>query len=70
MRPADVLVAATHHGAQALGLENEVGVIARGKQADLLAVTGDPTTDIRTLKNARLVLQGGRIVRDGNVPAR
>jgi len=70
MRPTDALVAATHHGAQALGLENEVGVIVRGKQADLLAVTGDPTTDIRTLNHVRLVIQGGRIVRNGGGPAR
>ncbi|SRR5579883_1070856 len=62
MRPADALVAATRHGAEALGPDHGGGVIARGRTADLVAARGDPTRDIRALHDVRLVVQDGRIV--------
>lgn len=61
-RPADALVAATRHGAGALGMQDRLGEIARGKTADLLAVEGDPTDDITALQRVALVVQAGRIV--------
>jgi imidazolonepropionase-like amidohydrolase len=59
--PAYVLKTATSVAAQALG-RDDLGVIARGKAADLLAVQGDPLQDIRALTQPCLVVTRGRVV--------
>ncbi|MBI4279726.1 MAG: amidohydrolase family protein [Armatimonadetes bacterium] len=59
MSPAQALVAGTFHGARALGMEDRLGTVARGKIADLLAVEGDPTADITALRRVALVVQSG-----------
>jgi imidazolonepropionase-like amidohydrolase len=64
MRPHDALAAATRHGADALGVGDRLGVIARGKVADLVAVDGDPTADITALRRVSFVMQGGHVMRD------
>ena len=63
MRPAQALLAATAVDAQILGLEREIGRIASGLQADLVAVSGDPTQDIATVEKVRFVMKGGVIYR-------
>jgi imidazolonepropionase-like amidohydrolase len=65
MRPLDALVAATQNGARALGMIDRIGTIERGKAADLLAVDGDPTREIETLRRVALVVQDGRVVGGG-----
>ncbi|HKX16576.1 MAG TPA: amidohydrolase family protein [bacterium] len=60
MSASRALVAATRHGAEALGVGDRLGTIARGKLADLIAVEGDPTADITALRRVSLVVQGGR----------
>jgi imidazolonepropionase-like amidohydrolase len=62
MSPANALIAATRNGARALGLERDLGTVERGKQADLLAVEGDPTRDISALRQVALVVQNGQVV--------
>ncbi len=59
----EALIAATRHGAEHLGIAEQVGTIEVGKQADLIAVAGDPLVDITALADVRLVLRSGRIVR-------
>ena len=59
-----VLRAATSGNARMLHLEGEIGTIAPGLVADLVAVAGDPTADLAALRAVRLVLQAGRIVVD------
>jgi imidazolonepropionase-like amidohydrolase len=63
MRPADVLIAATFGNARLFKLSDRLGAIKPGLLADLIAVHGDPTTDISALRAVRLVMKGGEIVR-------
>ncbi len=55
----DVLQAATWGGAQALGLEDKIGSVQPGKQADLLLVAGDPTTSLAPLQQIQAVARRG-----------
>jgi imidazolonepropionase-like amidohydrolase len=59
MSPMQVLVAATRGGAMAMGLAKETGTVEKGKSADLLIVSGDPTTDVANLRKVRYVVRGG-----------
>jgi imidazolonepropionase-like amidohydrolase len=62
--PADVLTAATRHGARALRRENELGTIEQGKLADVVLVRGTPWTNIADARNVVMVLQDGYVVVD------
>ena len=57
------IVSATSLNAEALGLKDRIGSIAAGMEADIIAVPGDPTTDITALRNVRFVMMGGRVVK-------
>jgi imidazolonepropionase-like amidohydrolase len=59
MTPMQVIVASTHGGAMAMGLEKEIGTVEKGKSADLLLVAGDPTADVANLRKVRYVVRGG-----------
>jgi imidazolonepropionase-like amidohydrolase len=61
LSPAYVLKSATSVAAEALG-RSDLGSIAPGKVADLLAVQGNPLQDIRALNSPRLVMSRGRVV--------
>lgn len=61
--PAEALISATRISAEAIGLEEEIGTIEPGKIADLVAVEGDPTSDVNALSKIRAVFQAGRRVR-------
>jgi imidazolonepropionase-like amidohydrolase len=63
MEAIDALRAATSGNAEILLLSDR-GRIAPGRLADLIAVEGDPTTDISALRDVRLVMKGGAIVRE------
>jgi imidazolonepropionase-like amidohydrolase len=60
--PQQALSFGTSAAAELLGLGDEVGALEPGKRADLLAVAGDPTVDIQSLREARLVLRDGVVV--------
>lgn len=62
MRPVDALRAATSVNARVVHREGELGRVAPGLLADLVAVRGDPTTDIRRVRDVQLVLKGGAII--------
>jgi imidazolonepropionase-like amidohydrolase len=58
--PMDAIVSATSAGAAALGLGGSLGVIASGYDADLIAVSGDPSRDIGALAHVVFVMRAGR----------
>lgn len=63
MPAVDAVKAATSVNARLFGIDDRVGTIEKGRLADLVAVDGDPTTDIRALRRVRLVMKDGVIVR-------
>jgi imidazolonepropionase-like amidohydrolase len=64
----DAIVAATSLNAESLGLKDRIGAVAPGMEADLIAVDGDPLTDITALRRVMFVMKGGKVYR--NVPPR
>jgi imidazolonepropionase-like amidohydrolase len=62
MTPTEALASATTIAAKALGMENEIGKIAVGYSADMVAVAENPLTNIRTLEKPEWVMVRGRIV--------
>ena len=63
-RPARVLQASTIANAEVLGWQDRIGSIENGEFADIIALPGDPLSDITDLKNVDFVMKGGEIVRD------
>jgi imidazolonepropionase-like amidohydrolase len=61
MTPAEALQAATVVNARALGLEGKVGEIWQGAFADLVAVKGDPTSDIEAVTDVVFVMKDGAV---------
>src|SRR5439155_3374051 len=71
MTPLQAIVAGTSSGATLLGLERDIGSIAVGKRADIVAVTGDPLQNIQVLEHVDFVMKDGRVFkRDGQAPGR
>jgi imidazolonepropionase-like amidohydrolase len=62
--PARVLQSATMINAEALGWQDQIGSIEKGKFADLVAVAGDPLTDITEVQRVKFVMKGGKIIRN------
>jgi imidazolonepropionase-like amidohydrolase len=61
MTPLQAIRTATLNAADLLGL-NDRGLLAAGKLADVIAVSGNPLEDVRTLEQVRWVMKGGRVV--------
>ena len=60
----DAIVAATSLNAESLGLKDRIGAIAAGMDADLIAVDGDPQTDITALRRVVFVMKGGKVYKN------
>jgi imidazolonepropionase-like amidohydrolase len=67
MTPMEAIQAATRNAAEALDQTADVGAIAAGRYADLIAVDGDPLKDIHVLETVAIVMKGGVIVK-GSAP--
>jgi len=65
MTPMEAIQAATRNAAEALDRTGDVGAIAPGRYADLIAVDGDPLSDVRVLESVAVVMKGGQIVKGG-----
>jgi imidazolonepropionase-like amidohydrolase len=63
-KPMDAIVSATSASAEALGLGGEIGTVTAGFQADLVAVEGDPLTDITAVRRVVFVMKGGKVYRN------
>lgn len=64
MTNLQALRTATVNAARMLGAEQDLGLIAPGKYADMIALDRDPTEDIRALRTISWVMKGGEVVRD------
>ncbi len=60
----DTLVSATSRAAEALGLQDRIGVIASGLEADLIAVDGDPRQDVTAVRRVVFVMKGGKVYKN------
>jgi imidazolonepropionase-like amidohydrolase len=61
MTPVQAMRAATSNAAELLGMQNEVGSVAPGKYADIVAVQGDPLGDVGLLGSIDFVMKGGEV---------
>ena len=61
MTPMQAIQSATVRAAELLGRPGELGVIAAGAYADIIAVSGDPLSDIAVLKNVQFVMKDGAV---------
>jgi imidazolonepropionase-like amidohydrolase len=64
LTPVRALQGGTMINAEALGWQEQIGSIDKGKFADLVAVSGDPLADITELQRVKFVMKGGKIVRN------
>jgi imidazolonepropionase-like amidohydrolase len=64
MSGARAIQSATVVNAKAMGWQDEIGALEKGKYADLIAVAGDPLADITELQRVKLVMKGGKVVRN------
>ncbi|WP_034059135.1 metal-dependent hydrolase family protein [Lacinutrix jangbogonensis] len=64
MSPEASIKTATINAATLLGMFDEIGSIEKGKIADLIAVDGDPLTNISILKNVQFVMKSGEVFKD------
>ena len=62
--PMDAIVSITSLAASALGMKERIGTAAPGFEADLIAVEGDPLTDITALRRVVFVMKGGIVQKD------
>ena len=59
----DAILMATRNAADLIGAAQDIGSIAPGRYADIIAVKGDPIANIRTLEKVSFVMKGGKVVK-------
>ena len=62
--PMAAMVSANSLGAEALGMANQIGSIAPGLQADIIALDGDPLKDITAVRRVVFVMKGGVVYKN------
>ncbi len=63
-RPADVIASGTSIAAESLGMADQIGSIAAGMQADLVATDGNPLEDITAVRRVVFVMKAGKVYRN------
>ena len=64
MKPIDAIQASTINAADLIGWSEKVGSLEKGRYADLVAVDGNPLSDVRILESVKFVMKGGVVARD------
>ena len=64
MKPIEAIQAATISAADLLGWSDKVGVLEKGHYADVIAVAGNPLSDVKTLQDVKAVVKGGAVVKN------
>ncbi|HLK32819.1 MAG TPA: amidohydrolase family protein [Terriglobales bacterium] len=64
MSPMDAIRSATIRAAELLEMQGELGVIAPGSYADIVAVSGDPLRDVSQLEHVGFVMKGGQVYKN------
>jgi len=64
LTPMRAIRAATSRAAEMLDEKGEIGVLAPGAYADIIAVSGDPLKDVKDLANARFVMKSGNVFKN------
>ena len=64
MPPLEAIRAATMNAAELMGWEDKVGALEPAHYADVIAVEGDPLTDITQLQHVQWVMKGGAVVKE------
>jgi imidazolonepropionase-like amidohydrolase len=64
MKPMEAIQSATISAADLLGLSDVTGSIEKGRSADIIAVSGDPLADVRSMGNVRFVMKQGTVYRN------
>jgi len=70
MTPMQAIQSATSRGAEMLGMKGQLGVIAPGALADIVAVSGDPLKDVKVLEKVVFVMKDGSVFKDAASGAR
>ena len=68
MTPMQAIQSATSRAAEMLGMKGQLGVVAPGAYADIVAVTGDPLKDVRVLEKVGFVMKDGKVFRETKTP--
>jgi len=66
MTPMQAIQAATIGGAELIGVLDKVGSIKKGKLADMIAVQGDPTQNVRLLEDVKFVMKDGKVYKSSD----
>jgi imidazolonepropionase-like amidohydrolase len=66
MTPMQAIVAGTSNAAKLLGWDKNIGTLASGKWADIVAVPGDPMADIKVMEKPVFVMKGGVVFKTPN----
>jgi imidazolonepropionase-like amidohydrolase len=64
LSPMDAIKSATSHAAEMLDMKGEIGVIAKGAYADVIAISGDPVKDIAALGHVNFVMHDGAVFKN------
>ena len=66
MTPMDAIIAATGSAANLIGDPQDIGSVQKGRYADIVAVNGDPLSDVRQLEHVGFVMKGGTVYKQNN----